>query len=225
MERHFDTELSELKESIQRMGALVEGAIHHSIEALKTQDGSLAQSVISNDTEIDRLELVIDEKCIDLIALHQPMAKDLRLITTGLKINAELERIADIAVDIAQRTLKLVDKPLLKPLIDIPRLTELAQNMVRMSIDSFVRNDVELAKKVVLLDAEADNLRNVVQKELVDDYMVRDASTAPRAVQLLLITRFLERICDHATNIAENVIYMVEGMVVRHQPEKLRDGS
>jgi len=225
MERHFDTELNELKESLQKMGTLVEEAIRRSIEALKTQDGPLAESVISDDAEIDRLELSIDEKCIDLIALHQPMAKDLRLITTGLKINAELERIADIAVDIAQRTLKLVDKPQLKPLIDIPRLTELAQLMVRMSIDSFVQSDVEMAKKAVLLDAEADNLRNVVQKELVDDYMVRDASTAPRAVQLLLITRFLERICDHATNIAENVIYMVEGMVVRHQPEKLRDGS
>jgi phosphate transport system protein len=153
------------------------------------------------------------------------MAKDLRLITTGMKINAELERIADLAVDIAQRTLELVDKPLLKPLIDIPKLTALAQNMIREAIESFVKGDIELAKKVVLSDPEADRLRNAIQEELINDYMVKDGSTAPRAVQLLLIARFLERICDHTTNIAENVIYMVQAEVVKHHPERLRDES
>jgi phosphate transport system protein len=223
MERYFDAELNELKKHILKMGALTQEAVHKSIEALKRQDRALAQTVIDDDVNIDKLELVIDEKCVDLIARYQPMAKDLRLITTGMKINAELERIADIAVDIAQRTLELVDKPLLKPLVDIPKLTDVARNMIKMAIDSFVTGDIELARKVVLSDPEANELRDVIQKELIEDYMGKDSSTAPRAVQLLLIARFLERICDHATNIAEDVIYMVQAEVIKHHPEKLRD--
>ena len=220
MERHVDQELKSLNQDILKMGAFAEEAIYKSVEALKNRDKELAKSVIDNDNNIDQLELVIDEKCIDLIARYQPMAKDLRFITTGMKINAELERIADIAVDIAQRTLELADKPLLKPLVDIPRLTSIAQNMVKTSIDAFVKGDIELAKKVMLSDPEADKLRNLIQKELVEDYMVKDCSTAPRAVQLLLIARFLERICDHTTNIAEDVIYMVQAEVVKHQQKK-----
>ncbi len=222
MERHFDQEMNDLKNEILKIGAFAETAIYKSIEALKSRDKEMAKSVIANDVNVDNLELAIDEKCIDLIACHQPMAKDLRFITTGMKINTELERIADIAVDIAQRTLELVDKPLLKPLVDIPKLANVAQHMVKTAIDSFVKGDIGLAKKVMLSDPEADELRNLIQKELVEDYMVKDASTAPRAVQLLLITRFLERICDHTTNIAEDVIYMVQAEVVKHHPEKLK---
>jgi phosphate transport system protein len=222
MERHIDQELKELNKEILRMGALAEEAIYKSIEALKNRDKDMAKSVIDNDANIDKLELDVDEKCIDLIARYQPMAKDLRFITTGMKINAELERIADIAVDIAQRTLEVADKPLLKPLIDIPKLATVAQNMVKMAIDSFVKGDIALAKKVLLSDSEADQLRNAIQEELIEDYMVKDGTTAPRAVQLLLIARFLERICDHTTNIAEDVIYMVQAEVVRHHPEKLK---
>ena len=221
MERHVDQELKELNKDILKIGALAEEAIYKSIEALKNRDKEMARSVIENDSNIDKLELGVDEKCIDLIARYQPMAKDLRFITTGMKINAELERIADIAVDIAQRTLEIADKPILKPLIDIPRLAAVAQNMVKMSIDAFVKGDIALAKKVLSSDSEADQLRNAIQKELVEDYMVKDCATAPRAVQLLLIARFLERICDHTTNIAEDVIYMVQAEVVRHHPEKL----
>ena len=225
MERHFDQELEELNREILKMGAFAEEAIYKSIEALKNRDKEMAKSVIENDNNVDKLELAIDEKCIDLMARYQPMAKDLRFITTGMKINAELERIADIAVDIAQRTLEIVDKPLLKPLIDIPKLTSVAQNMLKMSIDSFVKGDIELAKKVLLSDPEADQLRNLIQEELIEDYMVKDGSTAPRAVQLLLIARFLERICDHATNIAEDVIYMVQAKVVKHHLEKLNNSK
>jgi phosphate transport system protein len=203
------------------MGAFAEEAIYKSVEALKNRDKGLAKSVIDNDVIVDKLELEIDEKCVDLIARYQPMAKDLRFITTGMKVNAELERITDIAVDIAQRTLELIDKPLLKPLVDIPKLAAVAQNMVKRAIDAFVKEDSELAKKVMLSDPEADQLRDAIQKELVEDYMVKDGSTAPRAVQLLLITRFLERICDHATNIAEDIIYMVQAAVVKHHPERL----
>jgi phosphate transport system protein len=223
MERQFDHELKELNNDILRMGAFAEEAIYKSVEALKTRDKELAQTVINNDTNVDQLELAIDEKCIDLIARYQPMAKDLRFITTGMKINNELERIADIAVDIAQRTLEIVDKPLLKPLVDIPKLTFIAQNMIKAAIDSFVKGDIALARKVLLSDTEADQLRNLIQKELIEDYMVKDGSTAPRAVQLLLIARFLERICDHVTNIAEDVIYMIQAKVVKHHPERLQD--
>ena len=222
MERHVDQELKGLKEDILKMGALAEEAIYKSIEALKNRDKELAKRVIADDTNVDKLELAVDEKCIDLIARYQPMAGDLRFITTGMKINTELERIADIAVDIAQRTLALVDKPLLKPLIDIPRLTAIAQNMVKMSIDAFVHGDIELAKKVLMSDPQADELRNVIQDELIKDYILKDSATAPRAVQLVLIARYLERVCDHTTNIAEDVIYMVQAEVVKHHPEKLK---
>jgi phosphate transport system protein len=222
VQRHFDEELKELNGEILKMGAFAEEAIFKSVEALKSRDEKMARSVIESDSNIDALELAVDEKCVDLIARYQPMAKDLRFITTGMKINAELERIADIAVDIAQRTLEIVNKPLLKPLDDIPKLAAAAQNMVRTAIDSFVSADIALAKKVLAADPEADGLRNLIQKELIEDYMAKDSSTAPRAVQLLLIARFLERICDHATNIAEDVIYMVQAEVVRHHPEKLR---
>ncbi|MCM8796546.1 MAG: phosphate signaling complex protein PhoU [Candidatus Omnitrophica bacterium] len=221
MERHFDEELKELNKEILRMSLLTQEAIYKSIESLKNRDRVIATEVIASDKKVDELELVIDERCIDLIARYQPMATDLRFIATAMKINAELERIADLAVDISQRVLELVDKPLLKPLIDIPKLSAVAQGMVRDAIDALVRKDVELAKNVVLSDPDADKLRNSVQEELINDYMARDAKTADRAVPLLLIARHLERICDHATNIAEDVIYMVEAKVVKHHPEEL----
>ena len=149
------------------------------------------------------------------------MAQDLRFITMAMQINSDLERMADLAVDIAQRAQEIIAQPVLKPLIDIPKLAELAQKMVKNGIDAFVNKDADLAKRVVLSDREADALRDLVHKELIYDYLVKDGSTAPRAVPLLLVARHLERICDHATNIAEDVIYMIEAKVVRHHPEKL----
>lgn len=221
MERHFDEELKELHKNILKMSVMVQESIYKSIEALKNRNKLEAEEIINTDDKIDEQELIIDEQCIDLIARHQPVAADLRFITIGMKINVELERIADLAVDIAQRVLELTDKPLLKPLIDIPKLSTVAQNMVCDSITAFVNRDVGLAKKVVLSDSEADKLRNLIQEELINDYMLRDGTTAPRAIPLLLIARHLERICDHATNIAEDVIYMVEAKVVKHHPEEL----
>ena len=223
MERHFDEELKELYTDILKMAVMAQESIFNAIEALKNHDKAAAWQVISGDGKIDALELEIDERCIDLIARRQPMAKDLRFITMDMKVNAELERIADLAVDIAQRVLELLDKPLLKPLIDIPKLSQMAQAMIKDAIDAFVNKDVELAKKVILQDPEADELRNLIQSELINDYMAKDASTADRAVPLLLIARHLERICDHATNIAEDVIYMVQAEVVKHHPEKLNN--
>ena len=221
MERHFDSELADLKGDILQMGDLVEEAIIDSVDALKQLSKNKAVRVINEDKIIDEYELKIDEECLDLLALRQPMAVDLRFITMAMKISTDLERMADLAVDISQRVLELADKPLLKPLVDIPKLTIIAQEMTRNAIGSFVNKDAELAKRVILSDKEADNLRNLVQQELLNDYISKDKTTIPRAIPLLLVARHLERISDHATNIAEDVIYMIEAKVVKHHPEKL----
>ena len=221
MHRHFDEELEQLKNDILKMGVLAQEAISRSVDALKSRDRAAARKVIDSDGEMDRLELVIDDKCLELIALHQPMAGDLRFITTAIKLNAELERIGDLAVDVAQRALDLSDKPLLKELVDIPLLAEIAKRMTGEAIGSFVKSDTELAKKVVLSDPEADDLKRRVEKELIYDYIMKDGSTADRAVPLLLAARHLERICDHAVSMAEDIIYMVSAKVVRHHPEEL----
>lgn len=223
MERHFDQDLQELKNSLLRMGSLVEAAISGSVEALKRLDAHEAQRIICDDKKIDALENEVDEQCLELLALHQPMASDLRFIAMVMKITTDLERMADLAVDIAQRVRELSQRPLLKPLIDIPKLTRLARQMTRDAIDAFVNRDVDLAGKVIMLEREADRLRNAVQEELINDYMLRDASVASRAVSLLLIARHLERICDHSTNIAEDVIYMINAKVVRHHPDRLKE--
>jgi phosphate transport system protein len=222
MERHLDQELTDLKQQLLKMGTLVEASIFESVESLKELSIERVNKIIREDKVIDEMENAIDERCLDLMALRQPMAIDLRFITMSMKISTDLERIADLAVDIAQRVQDLVGKPLLKPLIDIPKLTNLAQQMTKDALDAFVNKDVELAGSVILRDNEADKLRNLVQKELVDDYMCKEPSTASRAVPLLLIARHLERICDHATNIAEDVIYMIKADVVKHHPEKLK---
>lgn len=221
MERIFDEELKQLRQDILMMASLVEEAIFKSVEALKQRNEALAGEVIASDKKIDELENKIDEFCLDLIALRQPVAQDLRFITMAMQINSDLERIADLAVDIAQRALELIAQEVLKPLIDIPKLANLSQVMLKEAINAFINKDVELAKKVVLSDKEADGLRDLVQKELIYDYLVKDGRTAPRAVPLILVARHLERICDHATNIAEDVVYMIQAKVVRHHPEKL----
>jgi phosphate transport system protein len=222
MERHFDQELEDLKKDLLKMSAMAEDSIYYSVDALKALDAEKAQDVIKKDIFIDDMENKIDEKCLDLLALRQPMASDLRLIVMVSKISTDLERIADLAVDIAQRVLELTGKPLLKPLIDIPKLTDLAKQMTKDAINAFVNQDPDLAGKVILLDKEADRLRDIVRQELIEDFIAKDPSTAPRAIPLLLIARHLERICDHATNIAEDVIYMVKADVVKHHPEKLK---
>jgi phosphate transport system protein len=223
MERHLDKELDELNKETLRMATLTEEAIAKSIAALTDLSVEKSRQVIDEDRKINEMELVIDEKCLDLIALFQPMAVDLRYITMTMKIGTDLERIADLAVDISERVLEIADKPHLKPLIDIPKLARLAQSMVKDAIDSFVQKDAKLAREVILRDDQADFLRNLVQTELICDYMIKDSAAITRGVALILIARHLERICDHATNIAEDVIYMVEARVVKHRPENLRE--
>ncbi len=223
MERHFTDDLNELNAMLLKMSSLTEVAIDMSILALKELNTNMAQDVISKDSQIDEMEIEVEEKVIDIIALHQPLARDLRFVTTALQINANLERIADLAVNISQRVLELASvKPLLKPLIDIPRLSELARIMVRQSMDAFVNHDQNLARDIIHMESEADQLRNRIQEELTHEFIMVDGKTAPRAIPLLLIARHLERICDQATNIAESVIYLEQAIVVKHHPEKLQ---
>ncbi len=215
IDRGFDAELHELNDLIMKMGNFAQEAISKCVEALKNRDESLTVEIIKGDVEMDDLELAVDDKAITLIARIQPMATDLRFITTAMKIATDLERIGDLAVDIAQKNLELLSRPLLKPLIDTPKLALISQQMITKSLDSFVSRDGKSSLKIHELEKESDKLRNAISEELVD-IMMKDGNTVGRAIPLLLIARFLERICDHAMNIAEDVVYMVEGRVVKH---------
>ncbi|GAW27799.1 phosphate signaling complex protein PhoU [Carboxydocella sp. ULO1] len=209
--RHnFDQALEELQKEILRMGSMVETAIAKAVESLAKQDVKLAQEVIEGDEAIDELEKIIDDRCMKLIATQQPIAGDLRKIGAGLKIIVDLERIADHAADIAKVTLRLANQPLIKPLIDIPKMAKLAQEEVRGVLDAYVRGDVELAKATCAKDDEIDRLYRLVFDELVE-IMQKDPSTITQATYLLFVARYLERIGDHATNIGEGVIYLETG--------------
>ncbi len=224
MERHFERELETLRERLLVMGGLAETMIHKSVKALVDRDDALVEAVLAHEEEIDLLCIEIDDRCFTLLALRQPMASDLRFLVAGIKINSDLERIGDQAVSIALRARQLITQPEVKPLIDIPRMARLAQEMVRQSLDSFVRRETDLAKSVIEADDDVDTLRDQVFRELLT-YMMGDTSTIPRALNLILVSRHLERIADHATNIAEDVIYMVRGEDVRERGDKeLRKG-
>ena len=224
MERHFEVELQTLRDRLLTMGGLAETMIHTGIKALVDRDESLVQTVLAHEEEMDLLCIEIDDRCFTQMALHQPMASDLRLLVASIKINSDLERIGDQAVSIALRARSLLNQPQLKPLIDIPRMATIVQEMVRNSLDAFVRQDPELARRVIDGDDEVDNLRDQVFRELLT-YMMGDTATIPRALDLILISRNLERIADHATNIAEDVIYIVKGEDVRERGDKeLRKG-
>jgi phosphate transport system protein len=215
MARHFHEELDGLKQTLLAMGALVEDQIRRVMRALLERDDTLAQSVIDRDREVNAYDVEIDEKCVELLALHQPTAGDLRFITTAMKIVTDLERIGDQAVNIAQRVRELNLEPQLKPYIDLPRMAELAQSMVKGSLDAFVARDTALARRVCGEDAAVDALNHQIFRELLT-FMMEDAKTIPRAIRLILIARFLERVADHATNIAEMVVFMVDSKMVRH---------
>jgi phosphate transport system protein len=224
MARHFDVELQALRDRLLTMGGLAETMIHKGIKALVDRDESLVQAVLAHEEEMDLLCIEIDDRCFTQMALHQPMASDLRLLVASIKINSDLERIGDQAVSIALRARSLLKQPQLKPLIDIPRMATIVQEMVRKSLDAFVQQDPDLARHVIDRDDEVDNLRDQIFRELLT-YMMGDTSTIPRALDLILISRNLERIADHATNISEDVIYIVQGEDVRERGDKeLRKG-
>ena len=214
-------ELEHLKEMVVKMAALVEAAIKKSVEALVERESDLAEEVIKEDHEINAYDVDIDEECIRLLALKQPMGKDLRFITTAMKITTDLERIADNAVNIAERAIELNEEPQLKPYVDIPRMSLIVQRMVVDSIDAFINEDKIIAREVIIRDDEVDDLNAGIWEELTA-IMIRQPDTVSRAVKVTYISKYIERIGDHATNIAETIIYMVDGRIIRHiAPDKI----
>jgi len=217
-ETQFQKELEELKENLLKMATLVEETIHDAVQSLVKRDSDLANQIFNREKQINEMELVIDEMCLKLLALRQPMAVDLRFITSAMKIITDLERMGDQAVNIAERALSLNQEPQLKPYIDLPRMAEIAQSMVKDVLDAFVNRDVQLARSVCERDDLVDGLNDQVVRELLT-YMMSDPKTIARAVHLMIVARCLERIADHATNIAEDVIFMVAALVIKHHAD------
>jgi phosphate transport system protein len=213
--QEFDSELLELKKKILTMGGLVEAMIADSLTALTTRDSQLAEEVQKRDRQVDRMEMEADDLSVRIIALRQPAAGDLRLIIAALKVTTDLERMGDLAVNITERVVELNTEPQLKPYIDLPIMVEKVRAMIREALDSFVTGDVEQARRVLASDNEVDALNVQVFRELLT-YMLEDAKTISRATRLIFISKYLERLADHATNVAEEVIFAIEGRDVRH---------
>ena len=215
MERHFDHDLEELKERLLWMAGLAERAVHQAVQAVFQKDETLAKGVLDEEKTINEMQIEIDDRVMQLVALQQPMAVDLRFILSASRINNDLERIGDQAVNIAQSALRILRHPQVKPYVDLPRMSELAEGMVRDSLNALVHRDADLAKSVLIRDDEVDHLRDQIFRELLT-YMMENSAVVFPAFELVLVTKNLERIGDHATNIAEDVIYMVAGRDVRH---------
>ena len=213
--RHFAVELEELNQALLGMGALVESSIHCSVQALVNRDERMARRVIEDEVRINQMELDIDARVTRLLALNQPVAGDLRLLIIALKINTDLERMGDLAVNIAERAISLAKVPLVKPLIDTPRMASLVEDMLHSSLDAFVKRDADLAEKVLPADDEVDTIRDNIYSELLD-VMQSNPTVVPSAIHLMFVARNLERIADHTTNIAEDVIFLVRGIDIRH---------
>ena len=214
-ERHFDRELANLKKKLLSMAAIAESMIDQAISELVTRDESVAEPIAQSEQQLNRLQVEIDEDVVKLLATRQPVAVDLRFILAATRINSELERIGDLVINITENVHILAQDAPLKPLIDIPRMAETARKMVRESLDAFVNSDAALAQSVIMTDDEVDALKDQVLRELLT-YMMADPRTIERALALILIARHLERIADHATNIAQDVIYLIQGRDVRH---------
>lgn len=213
--REFDAELQDLKKKVLVMGSLVQTMLSDSLTALVTRDTSLASSIDARDNEVDRMEISVDELAVRIIALRQPAASDLRLIIAALKIIKDLERVGDIAVNVAERVVELNAEPQLNLHIDLPRMVDAVQAMIRDSLDAFVNDDAELAQKVLDADEFVDNLNVQIFHELLT-FMLGDTKAINRATRLIFITKYLERAADHATNVAEEVIFAIQGRDVRH---------
>ena len=213
--RHFQEELEQLKTRLLEMGGLAENRVSAVVEGLVTRDGAALDRVLAGDGPINQLHIEIDNRCFKLLALHQPMAVDLRAIVSAVKINTDLERVGDLAINIAEAVRRYMRHPPVKELIDIPRMANIAQGMLRDALDAYVRRDTALAQAVLDKDDELDALKTQVFRELLT-YMLQNPSTIEPALDLILISRHLERIGDHATNVAEDVIFMVLAKDVRH---------
>jgi phosphate transport system protein len=216
MHKHYSEELNHLKEMTLRMGGLAEKMTHLAVLGLVERKRETLAEVQEQEQQINQLHIDIDEIALELIARRQPAATDLRFITSAMKINTDLERIGDQAINITEQAEILLRVPPVKPLIDIPRMAEIAEEMLKNALDAFVQGDAELAYRTILRDDQVDQLKDQVFRELLT-FMMGDVSTIPRAMQLILVSRHLERIADHATNICEDVIFMVKGKDVRHQ--------
>jgi phosphate transport system protein len=212
---HFQDELDELKTRLLEMGGLAEDRVRSAVQGVVERDAALVERVLTGDTPINQLHIEIDNRCFRMLALYQPMAVDLRAIVSAVKINTDLERVGDLAVNIAEAVRRYMRHPPVKELIDIPRMAEIAQHMLRDSLDAYVRRDTQLAHAVLNEDDKLDALKQQVFRELLT-YMLQDPSTIEPALDLILISRHLERIGDHATNVAEDVIFMVSARDVRH---------
>jgi phosphate transport system protein len=219
--RHFSLELEELNQKLLEMAGMVESAIHRAIRSLVEQDRELAQQVIRDEPLINRMEMEIDGLVTRLLALRQPVARDLRFLTAALKINTDLERIGDLANHIAERSLSLMHHPLVRPMTDIPKMATLVQSMLLKCLEAFVKGDADLARSVLLADDEVDRLRDGVYNELVET-MQRDPGLVPAAIDIIFVARNLERIGDHTTNIAEDVVFLIQGVDVRHRAQMER---
>ena len=218
MLRHFTIELEELNHKLLEMAGLVESAINRSVRSLVDQSRELAEQVIRDEPKINSMEMEIDGMVTRLLALRQPVARDLRFLTSALKINTDLERMGDLAQHIAERSLSLMHHPLVKPMVDIPSMASLVQSMLLNCLDAFVKGDESMARSVLLADDEVDRLRDAVYAELLAT-MQRDPTVVSAAVDLIFVARNLERIGDHATNIAEEVVFLIKGVDVRHHAE------
>lgn len=222
--RHFQEELGTLQERLLAMGGFAEERVREAVHALVSRDAALAEQVLTGDEPINELHIEIDDRCFKLLALHQPMAADLRTIVAAVKINTDLERVGDLAVNIAEAAKRYLLHPPVKPLVDLPRMGEIAQRMLRDALDAFVRRDTALAEAVLAADDELDALKSQIFRELLT-YMTRDQGTIEPALDLVLVSRHLERIGDHATNIAEDVIFLVSARDVRHSGSASTDAS
>lgn len=216
--RHFVEELEHLKTKLLEMGALVEASIQRSVSAVTQKDRNAAEEVFRNEDRVNSIEIEIDDFAIKLLALHQPMAADLRLIVAALKINTDLERMGDLSVSIAERAMSLMEGPVIKSMIDIPHIAGLVQSMVRKALDAFVMRDADLACSVLASDDAVDSLRTASYHELAS-FMEKNPANIQQALHLMSVTRNLERIADHSTNIAEDVLFLVKGVDVRHHAE------
>ena len=214
-DRAYEEQLGQLRTAVLEMGGLVEEQIGQAVRALIQRDEALARATIERDHTVNRFDVEIDDLSLKLLALRQPAARDLRLITTALKITTDLERIGDIASHIAERAIELAAELPIKPYIDIPRMADVARDLLRRSLDAFVREDTELALSVCIGDDTIDQLHEQLFRELLS-YMVENPATVSRAMRLLFVSKYLERVGDHATNIAEMVIFMVKGRSIRH---------
>jgi len=213
--RHFQGDLDALKDRLLSMGGLAEERVRESVRGLMDRDLAALDAVITGDQPINDLHMEVDDRCFKLLALHQPMAADLRVIVAAVKINTDLERVGDLAVNIAEAGKRYLQHPPVKPLIDIPRMGELAQKMLRDSLDAFVRREMPLAEAVLIADDTLDALKSQIFRELLT-YMLQAPDTIEPALDLILISRHLERIGDHATNVAEDVIFILSARDVRH---------